>query len=119
MNIMTNLYANWTAPANVTALTTLRTPGFSKSSYAANNFGLHVGDSVDEVNANRQALKQSLERSYEPEWLTQTHTNTCVVVEEETNRLADAAITRSSERTLVIMTADCLPIMLCNQQGTE
>ena len=119
MNILTNLYANWTAPANVTALTTLRTPGFSKLPFAANNFGLHVGDSVDDVNSNRQTLKQSLERPYEPEWLTQTHTNVCVVVEEESNRLADAAITREPERTLAIMTADCLPIMLCNQQGTE
>jgi YfiH family protein len=97
----------------------MRTPGFSKAPYDANNLGLHVGDNVDDVNSNRNALKIALERPREPEWLEQTHSNICVLVEEESNRVADAAITRSADRTLAIMTADCLPIVLSNKQGTE
>ncbi|MBA2652597.1 MAG: peptidoglycan editing factor PgeF [Tatlockia sp.] len=116
---MSNVYANWPAPLNVCALTTTRNPGFSKSPYDANNLGLHVGDNVDHVNSNRKALKEGLSRPQDPEWLEQTHSTVCVVVEDEANRLADAAITRSAKRTLVIMTADCLPIMLTNKQGTE
>ncbi|MBA3537265.1 MAG: peptidoglycan editing factor PgeF [Tatlockia sp.] len=116
---MPNLLANWSAPANVRALTTMRTPGFSKAPYNANNLGLHVGDNIDNVNSNRKALKIALERPREPEWLQQTHSNICILVEEESNRIADAAVTRSADRTLAIMTADCLPIVLSNVQGTE
>lgn len=119
MIILANLYANWPAPSTVSALTTMRTSGFSKAPFDANNLGLHVGDDEISVSANRQALKSSLELPSEPEWLEQIHSNLCVLVEEEKNRTADAAITRSPQHTLAIMTADCLPILLCNQQGTE
>ncbi len=119
MNILTNLHANWPAPPNVSALTTLRTPGFSHAPYDANNLALHVGDNDTHVYANRKNLIAALGHSREPEWLEQVHSNVCVVVEEEANRTADAAITRSPAYTLAIMTADCLPIMLCNKQGSE
>ncbi len=118
MNILAK-FANWTAPANVSALTTTRSPGFSKPPFDANNLGLHVGDNFEDVKANRHALKTSFNRPLDPEWLDQIHSNVCVVVEEESNRVADAAITRHSDRTLIIMTADCLPIVLTNKQGTE
>jgi polyphenol oxidase len=114
-----HLPANWPAPQNVSALTTMRTPGFSKPPFDANNLALHVGDNDADVNANRQALTALLRLPREPEWLEQVHSNHCIIVEEETNRRADAAITRSQAHILAIMTADCLPIMLCNYQGTE
>ncbi|MBA2656192.1 MAG: peptidoglycan editing factor PgeF [Tatlockia sp.] len=116
---MPNLYANWPAPPNVFALTTKRNLGLSKAPYEANNLGLHVGDNKELVNLNRKALKENLDRPRDAEWLTQTHSTLCVVVEEESNRVADAAITRCPNRTLAIMTADCLPITLTNRQGTE
>jgi hypothetical protein len=43
----------------------------------------------------------------------------CVIVEEDDNRIADAMITRKKNTPLSIMTADCIPIVLCNQLGTE
>ena len=55
----------------------------------------------------------------EPVWLEQTHSTDCVIAEEDMNRTADAAITRSNNHPLAIMTADCLPIVFCNQSGTE
>ncbi|CEG61129.1 conserved protein of unknown function [Legionella micdadei] len=119
MNILPNLYANWPAPSNVSALTTMRTSGSSQPPYDSNNLGLHVGDNEADVYANRKKLTASLKLPKEPEWLEQIHSNLCVVVEEESNRTADAAITRSTGFTLAIMTADCLPILLCNQQGSE
>ncbi len=119
MIIVTNLYASWPTPPNVSALTTMRTPGLSKAPYDANNLGLHVGDDETAVRTNRQSLVAALKLPKEPEWLEQIHSNHCVVVEEDKNRTADAAVTRSSAHPLAIMTADCLPIMLCNKQGTE
>ena len=93
---MPNLIAQWPAPKNIGALTTTRVQGASMGAFASNNLALH-----------------------EPAWLNQTHSNRCVIVEEEMLRDADAAITRSTAHPLVIMTADCLPIVLCDTAGTE
>lgn len=116
---MTNLSANWPAPPNVFALTTTRSEGFSAAPYNSNNLGLHVGDNPAHVMANREALATSLDLPGSPEWLEQTHTNLCVVVEDDQNRTVDASVTRSPRRVLCVMTADCQPILLCNRQGTE
>ena len=116
---MLNLVANWPAPTRVKTFATTRKPGNSESPYDQNNLGLHVGDDPKKVEANRRGLKTLLNLPKEPEWLQQTHSTDCINVDIETNRNADAAITHESNRVLAIMTADCLPIMLCNQQGTE
>lgn len=116
---MTNLLANWPAPPNIQALTTTRTLGFSVSPYDKNNLALHVGDKEEHVHANRSALVSTLQLPTNPIWLEQTHSNLCVVVEEDTNRCADAAVTRRINSPLAIMTADCLPIVLCDRNGSE
>lgn len=111
--------ANWPAPKNIRALTTTRTNGASMGEFACNNVGLHVGDNATHVQQNRQQLTKDLCLLNEPVWLNQTHSSRCVIVEDETQRDADAAITRSIHHPLAIMTADCLPIMLCDNKGTE
>ncbi|WP_298626044.1 peptidoglycan editing factor PgeF [uncultured Legionella sp.] len=111
--------ANWSAPKNITALSTTRLSGFSVTPYDKNNLGSHVGDNPDHVAQNRQQLKKLLNLPAEPVWLEQTHSTTCIIPEDDNNRNADAATTRSNNHPLVILTADCLPITLCNQQGTE
>ena len=80
---------------------------------------MHVGDNKAHVVANRMNMLNSLMLPGDPAWLHQTHSNQCVVVEDDPNRTADAAITRRKDMPLVIMTADCLPIVLCDQAGTE
>lgn len=111
--------ANWPAPKNITALSTTRLSGYSQPPYESNNMGLGVGDDDHHVMQNRQQLVELLQLPGEPQWLKQTHGTDCVIAEESSNRNADAAITRSPKYPLVILTADCLPIMLCNVQGTE
>ena len=113
------LNANWPAPSNVFALTTTRTGGVSHPPYDGNNLALHVGDRAEDVMQNREMLIQALELASSPQWLEQTHSTHCVVVEEDDNRLADAAITRQPNTVLAIMTADCLPIVISNINGTE
>lgn len=116
---LSNLIADWFAPANVHALTTRRYPGYSQAPYEQNNMGLHVGDNPEHVRCNRRDLITTLHLPGEPAWLDQTHSTEYVVVEESANRRADAAITRDKRQVLAIMTADCLPILLCNRQGSE
>lgn len=116
---MNDCVANWSAPANVRALTTSRVGGYSQSPFDKNNLALHVGDDAEHVQRNRQSLKQRLLMPNDPVWLEQTHSTHCVMVDDDNNRNADASITRRPNTPLAIMTADCLPILLCDRNGTE
>ena len=117
--MMKTKLANWNAPKNITALSTTRIDGYSQPPYDNNNLAFHVGDNEKEVEKNRQQLTELLELPKDPLWLEQTHSTVCVIPEKENDRNADAAVTRSSQHPLAILTADCLPITLCDQQGTE
>ena len=83
------------------------------------NLGQHVGDRADDVLQNRRRLRQDLLLPTEPCWINQTHSIEVVTLEQEDNRDADAAITREAGRIAVVMTADCLPVLLCNRAGSE
>ena len=109
----------WPAPENVSACCTTRRGGISRAPYDSFNLALHVGDEADSVAVNRQRLRQQLELPAEPGWINQTHGTGAVVLENEINRDADAAITRRPGQVAVVMTADCLPILLCNRDGSE
>lgn len=112
--------ANWSAPKNIRALSTTRDGGVSQGHYAGLNLGDHVNDDSDAVITNRQMLRQELTLPNDPSWLNQTHSTNCVILDHpNASRDADAAITHDPQQVLAILTADCLPIVLCNRQGTE
>lgn len=111
--------ANWPAPDSIRAGTSTSLNGFSRGAYASNNLALHVEDSPTDVSANRMQLKSLLGFSNEPYWLHQTHSTDVSIVEEGDGPNADASITRLKTTPLVILTADCLPIVLCDSKGTE
>ena len=113
------LQPDWNAPDTVRACSTTRVGGFSEGAYAGFNLGRHVGDDDESVTRNRQLLKESLALPRDPDWIRQTHSTRAVVLEQDHRREADAAVTRRAGRIAVIMTADCLPILLCNRAGTE
>ena len=114
------LAADWPAPGSVQAGTTLRRPGPSLPPYDQFNLALHVQDHADTVLANRRSLKQSLGLPAEPRWLEQVH-STIVVEADRANGVpqADAAYSHRSGTACVVMTADCLPVLFTNQQGTS
>lgn len=107
----------WPAPANVKALQTTRRGGISGIPYDSLNLGDHVGDEPLAVERNRILLNTLLPS--EPVWLEQVH-GTKVVNADMTDCLpqADACIARHRAAVCVVMTADCLPILLCDQQGS-
>jgi YfiH family protein len=107
----------WSAPPGVHALQTTRLGGFSRSPYDCLNLGLHVGDDLLAVAANRHVLNSLL--PCEPVWLEQVHGTEVVQAESAGCRpLADACITRQKNAVCVVMTADCLPLLLCDQAGS-
>jgi polyphenol oxidase len=104
---------NWPAPSTIRALTTTRNKG---------NLAKHVGDSIDNVTQNRLALVRTLKLPTEPVWLEQTHSTDVINIDDYTALtppIADAAIATKPHRVCVVMTADCLPILLCNRGGTQ
>ena len=111
--------AQWNAPAQVKALCTTRIGGFSQHLYDSFNLATHVGDEDSAVLCNRELLYASLKLPAEPCWLEQSHSTRVVNLDDESNRSADAAISREAGTVAVVMTADCLPILLCNRSGSE
>ncbi len=109
----------WPAPGNIVAGVTTRKNGMSLGAYASFNLADHVLDNPLYVTQNRQQLKRLLNLPGEPHWLTQVHGTKVVLLPEEQECTADAALTRTPDTVCVALTADCLPVLICNKQGTE
>jgi len=77
-----------------------------------------VGDNPDSVYKNRQRLAEDAELVNEPVWLNQIHSNR-VVEAFELNQEADASYTSRVGQVCAVMTADCLPVLFCNERGTK
>lgn len=110
---------DWPAPARVRAISTTRRGGVSAPPYHGFNLAEHVGDDPACVVENRRLLTAQVGLPADPAWLEQVH-GTDVVAAEAVCRpvAADAAWTRTAGRPCVVMTADCLPVLLCDRAGT-
>lgn len=125
------LEPDWPAPARVRALTTTRAGGVSRGPYASLNLADHVGDEPSHVVRNRALLRERLGLPAEPRWLRQVHG--CAVADiaidaaarsetaaaGDAECTADAAIATRAGEVCAVMTADCLPLLLCDRQGTR
>ena len=108
---------DWPAPPGVRALITTRAGGVSRGAYAGLNLGLNSGDEAEVVARNRAALRPWLPA--EPLWLRQVHGTTVVEADSvEGNPEADASISRRPRQVCAVLTADCLPLLLCDEVGT-
>jgi YfiH family protein len=110
----------WPAPATVRAASTTRIGGRSRAPYDELNLGERSGDDPDTVSANRAALSRLLELPAEPFWLHQVHG--ARVVDAGTAGAgpeADAAIASRPGAVCAVLTADCLPVLLCDARGTR
>lgn len=111
------IHPNWPAPSNVKALQTTRNGGVSLGSYSSLNLGTHVGDDPAAVARNRQLLSPYLPS--EPVWVNQVHGIDVIdAAVSSCLQNADASFTTKPNVVCVTMTADCLPVLLCDQKGT-
>lgn len=134
--------ADWQAPKHVQAFNTTRQGGVSQAPFDSLNLGLHVNDDPTAVRENRQRLMLSQAIPAEPRWLNQVHgcrvLDVTAVSADSANSAktapstvgtgsnggsvppeADAAFTRDTDQVLCVVTADCLPVAITNESGTE
>jgi YfiH family protein len=108
---------DWPAPPNVRALVTTRAGGVSLPPYASLNLGDHVGDAPAAVLENRRLLSAHLPSA--PLWLKQVHGTRCVdAARAAPDSEADAVFARRPGTVCAVLTADCLPLLLCDAAGT-
>ncbi len=109
----------WPAPANVRAFSTTRAGGFSKNAWSSMNLGPHCGDDPLAVHRNQEKLRSRLPAT--PQWLRQVHGTQVVlhppVSGEELK--ADGLVSFSPRQVCAVLTADCLPVLLCNRSGNR
>lgn len=114
---------DWPAPRGVhAAITTRDGPGVSTGAYARFNLGLRSGDQDEAVASNRDALRHALDLPAAPRWLRQVH-GTAVAelgpLPSADEPPADAAVTHLPGTVLAILTADCLPVLFCSDDGVR
>ena len=128
---METIQPNWPLRNKVLCFSTRSLGGFSSGTYASLNLGDHVGDDLSKVLKNRELLSAYMQAQTNDElaplcWLKQTHSNVCIELPKpnnpkpnNTNTLADAVFTNRVAQPCVVMTADCMAIMISNSSGTE
>lgn len=108
---------DWPAPAGVRGLSTTRGGGVSAPPRQSFNLGDHVGDDPLAVAENRATLRRELPA--EPVWLSQVHGTRCVdAARALPGTQADASFTRQRGVVCAVLTADCLPVLLCDERAT-
>ena len=112
------LVPQWPAPAHVHAVCTTRASGVSAAPFDSLNLGDHVGDRPLDVAANRAILQQAI--NARPVFLSQVHGTHVEWLSDNTvhGTPADGCITDQPGVACTIMVADCLPVLLTNEQGS-
>lgn len=112
------IQADWPAPTQVKAYTTTRQSGFSQGAYASFNLALHVSDQQNNVLQNRQLLENLLQLKQQPFWLQQVHGTQCLPWSNSLSIVqSDASFSETLQQPCVVLTADCLPILIASKQG--
>lgn len=114
------LEAKWPAPPGVRAGITSRQGGCSDRPFDTFNLALHVGDAEDAVLTNRRELLRRLGLDSEPAWLNQRHGATVLdLVPGQAGLQADGCHTARPRQACVVLTADCIPLLITDRAGTE
>lgn len=113
------IHPDWEAPAHISALCTTRNGGVSTEGFSSLNLADHVGDDLDLVTQNRTRLINKLELPQQPQWLQQTHSIRVIDLDHSESRQGDAAVSSTPGTIAVVLTADCLPVLITNRAGSE
>lgn len=106
----------WQPHPRVRVVVTTRAGEYSPPPWAGFNLGANCGDDPQRVDRARQYVQQALGTDHPPHWLSQVH-GTDVVSACCTETRADGTWTDDTSRPCVVLTADCLPVLLARRDG--
>ena len=110
----------WPAPENVRAAISTRNGGRSVSPWDELNLAFHVGDTPNTVEKNWQLLAEQLQLTVVPQLLQQVHGTKIVFAGVDgAVPIADGSYTNRPGPVCTVMTADCLPLLICDARGKE
>lgn len=112
---------NWQTPAGIGAVSTTRQGGQSSAPWGSLNLGINTQDSQENIETNRAVLAQQIP-DIQVQWLKQVHGSNGVVLQNGVLRdlpEADFSYTNKRGVACAVLTADCLPILICDVAGTE
>jgi YfiH family protein len=105
----------------VRRVVTTRAGGASRPPYDTFNLGDHVGDDEGNVYANRKRLAAELGLAEDKlAWMEQVHGRTATTVDGSETQAAeatDALVTATPGVALVVLVADCVPILLADAEA--
>ena len=108
---------DWPVTPRVRALITTRAGGVSAGKYASLNLGTEVGDDPEHVARNRAIVRACLPS--DPCYLKQVHGTRVIEAERSApGTEADGAVARASGVVCAVLTADCVPVLLCDRAGS-
>ena len=121
---ITSIVPDWAVSSRVTVLSTTRLGGVSQAPFDSLNLGLHVNDNPEHVRQNRARLIDSFALPESPRWLNQTHSSDVIKLDSEQDSTtnahsADGVWTTSIDTVAAVLTADCLPVVLSDIDGTQ
>lgn len=100
----------------VRRVTTSRAGGVSKPPYDSFNLGDHVGDSPADVAANRRRLAEKIGLDAgRLVWMDQIHGRSVATIDGPQSApldATDAVVTTQRDLALVVLAADCVPLLL-------
>ena len=108
-------------PDNVKFISTSRfiEGGSGADCFGNFNLALHVGDEPSAVSANRELLEKHYKLPTSPQWINQTHSSVCIRLDSKfSSSEADASYSRTSGVVCSVLTADCMPVFVCDKRGT-
>ena len=126
---LAGIVPRWPAPVRVCAFSSTRTGGASGGPWRSFNLAAHVADDPEAVRRNRARLRRGLGLPEEPRWLIQRHTAQVVEADPgaavteaaadgpDGDAAADGIVTRAPGVVCAVLTADCLPVLLCDREG--
>ena len=120
INANSLILPSWKAPQSINAFTTTRIGGLSSIPFNELNLGTNAGDDLRIVHQNRMLLRSFLPT--EPIWLKQIHGSHVSTPASRESSLqspfeADAAVTKMPNEVLVVLTADCMPVLFASKRG--
>ncbi|RME34891.1 MAG: laccase domain-containing protein, partial [Gammaproteobacteria bacterium] len=114
------LIPDWPLPPGVRALLTTRRGGTGRGPLAGFSLGEGCGDAPGAVRRNRRLLRKAAGLPAEPLWLRQVHGRQIIRAGDYRPGVeADGCLADRPGTVCVVLTADCLPLLLCDEAGRE